>query len=431
MRAFVELWDDITRERYGVQDPKMRRFRYGVQVNSLGLTEAQPENNVQRIVLEMLGVTLSKDARARAVQLPAWNEALGLPRPWDQQWSLRLQQVLAFESDLLEYDDLFAGSHVVEAKVAELVQSAKAEMDRVQALGGAIAAVESGYMKQELVSSHATRRGRIESGEEIVVGVNRFVTTEASPLTADLDAAIQAADPAAEQAALDSVEAWKEERDGAAVAEALARLAADAKTEVNLMPATLGAVRAGATTGEWASTLRGVFGEFRAPTGVSGAVGAAEAGEELADVRRRVTETGDELGGRLRLLVGKPGLDGHSNGAEQVAVRARDAGFEVVYQGIRLTPEQIVAAAVAEDVHCVGLSILSGSHMELVPAVLVGLEEAGIGDVPVVVGGIIPDADARRLIDAGVAAVYTPKDFGLTEIMGGIVDVIREANDLD
>ncbi len=435
MRAFVQLWDEITRDRYGVDDPKMRRFRYGVQVNSLGLTEAQPENNVPRIVLEMLGVTLSKDARARAVQLPAWNEALGLPRPWDQQWSLRLQQVLAFESDLLEYDDLFAGSHVVEGKVAELVESARAEIDRVQAMGGAIGAVESGYMKQELVSSHAVRRARIESGEEIVVGVNRFETTEPSPLTADLDAAIQAADPEAERAAIESVRAWKEQRDEAAVAEALARLAADAKTDANLMTATLAAARAGATTGEWAGTLREVFGEFRAPTGVSGAVGASStvgsAGEELAEVRRRVRETGDELGGRLRLLVGKPGLDGHSNGAEQVAVRARDAGFEVVYQGIRLTPEQIVSAAVAEDVHCVGLSILSGSHMELVPAVLVALEESGIGDVPVVVGGIIPDADARRLIDAGVAAVYTPKDFGLTEIMGGIVDVIREANDLD
>jgi (2R)-ethylmalonyl-CoA mutase len=434
MRAFVELWDRLTRERYGVEDAAMRRFRYGVQVNSLGLTEAQPENNVQRIVLEMLGVTLSKDARARAVQLPAWNEALGLPRPWDQQWSLRLQQVLAYESDLLEYDDIFAGSHVIEAKVAELVESATAEMDRVQAMGGAIAAVESGYMKQELVSAHAARRARIESGEVVVVGVNRFETTEPSPLTADLDAAIQAADPEAERAAIASVEAWKAERDEVGVAEALARLAADAKTDTNLMPATLAAARAGATTGEWAATLRGVFGEFRAPTGVSGAVAPSEvgtAGAELAEVRRRVRETGEELGGRLRLLVGKPGLDGHSNGAEQVAVRARDAGFEVIYQGIRLTPEQIVAAAVAEDVHCVGLSILSGSHMELVPAVLVGLEQAGLGDVPVIVGGIIPDADARRLIDAGVAAVYTPKDFGLTEIMGGIVDVIRDANDLD
>jgi ethylmalonyl-CoA mutase len=430
MRAFVRLWDEITRDRYGVDDPKMRRFRYGVQVNSLGLTEAQPENNVQRIVLEMLGVTLSKGARARAVQLPAWNEALGLPRPWDQQWSLRLQQVLAFESDLLEYDDLFDGSLVVEAKVAELVAGATQEMDRVLAMGGAVAAVESGYMKQELVSSHAARRARIESGEEVVVGVNRFETTEVSPLTADLETAIQAPDPAAEEAALESVRAWKAARSETEVAEALARLAADAKTDANLMPATLAAARAGATTGEWAGTLRAVFGEFRAPTGVGGAVGVTEAGEELAEVRRRVRETGEELGGRLRLLVGKPGLDGHSNGAEQVAVRARDAGFEVVYQGIRLTPEQIVAAAVAEDVHCVGLSILSGSHMELVPAVLVGLEEAGIGDVPVVVGGIIPDPDARRLIDAGVAAVYTPKDFGLTEIIGGIVDVIREAHEL-
>ncbi len=431
MRAFVQLWDRLTAERYGVTDPAMRRFRYGVQVNSLGLTEAQPENNVQRIVLEMLGVTLSKDARARAVQLPAWNEALGLPRPWDQQWSLRLQQVLAYESDLLEYDDIFAGSHVIEAKVAELVESATAEMDRVQAMGGAIAAVESGYMKQELVAAHSARRNRIESGEEVVVGVNRFQTTEPSPLTADLETAIQAADPEAERAALASVLAWKAGRDEAEVTEALARLAADAKTETNLMPATLAAARAGATTGEWAGALRGVFGEYRAPTGVSGAVGVTEAGAGLAEVRRRVASTGEELGGRLRLLVGKPGLDGHSNGAEQVAVRARDAGFEVIYQGIRLTPEQIVAAAVAEDVHCVGLSILSGSHMELVPAVLVGLEQAGLGDVPVVVGGIIPDADARRLIDAGVAAVYTPKDFGLTEIMGGIVDVIRDANDLD
>ncbi|WP_193611877.1 protein meaA [Nocardioides lijunqiniae] len=431
MRAFVELWDEITRERYGVQDPKMRRFRYGVQVNSLGLTEAQPENNVQRIVLEMLGVTLSKSARARAVQLPAWNEALGLPRPWDQQWSLRLQQVLAFESDLLEYDDIFDGSHVIEAKVAELVDGARAEIDRVQAMGGAITAVESGYMKQALVSAHAARRGRIESGEEKVVGVNVYETTEPSPLTADLDGAIMAADPQAEQSALRSVEEWKAQRDETEVADALAALAQAAKTTENLMAATLVAARAGATTGEWAGTLREVFGEFRAPTGVSGAVGAAEAGAELSAVRERVRETGDELGGRLRLLVGKPGLDGHSNGAEQVAVRARDAGFEVIYQGIRLTPEQIVSAAVAEDVHCVGLSILSGSHMELVPDVLTGLREAGLGDVPVIVGGIIPDSDGRRLLSLGVAAVFTPKDFGLTEIMGGIVDVIRRAHDLD
>ena len=431
MRAFVQLWDEITRERYGVEDEKMRRFRYGVQVNSLGLTEAQPENNVQRIVLEMLGVTLAKDARARAVQLPAWNEALGLPRPWDQQWSLRMQQVLAYESDLLEYDDLFAGSHVVEAKVAELVAGAREEMDRVQALGGAVAAVESGYMKSELVSSHAARRARIESGEEKVVGVNCFETTESSPLTADLDTAIQTPDPQAEQAARRSLEAWKAQRGQAEVDAALERLAADAKTNANLMEATLAAARAGATTGEWAGTLRQVFGEFRAPTGVSGAVGVAEAGAELTAVRDAVRRTGEELGGRLRLLVGKPGLDGHSNGAEQVAVRARDVGFEVVYQGIRLTPEQIVAAAVAEDVHCVGLSILSGSHMELVPAVLDGLAAQGLGDVPVVVGGIIPTADAARLRDLGVAAVFTPKDFGLTEIMAGIVAAIRTANGLD
>ncbi|MFT3872452.1 MAG: protein meaA [Nocardioides sp.] len=430
MRAFVELWDELTRDRYGVVDDKMRRFRYGVQVNSLGLTEAQPENNVQRIVLEMLGVTLSKNARARAVQLPAWNEALGLPRPWDQQWSLRLQQVLAYESDLLEYDDLFDGSHVVEAKVAELVDGARAEVDRVQAMGGAIAAVDSGYMKGELVAAHAARRARIESGEEKVVGVNVFTTTEPSPLTADLDAAIQTVDRAAEQAAIESVRAWKEQRDDAAVAEALARLGEDAKSEVNLMESTLACARAGATTGEWAATLREVFGEFRAPTGVGGAVGVAEAGADLAAVRERVRSTGAELGTRLRLLVGKPGLDGHSNGAEQVAVRARDAGFEVIYQGIRLTPEQIVAAAVAEDVHCVGLSILSGSHMELVPAVLEGLRRAGLTDVPVIVGGIIPESDGRELRSLGVAAVYTPKDFGLTEIMGGIVEVIRAAHGL-
>jgi (2R)-ethylmalonyl-CoA mutase len=429
MRAFVELWEEITRDRYGVTDPKMRRFRYGVQVNSLGLTEAQPENNVQRIVLEMLGVTLSKNARARAVQLPAWNEALGLPRPWDQQWSLRLQQVLAYESDLLEYDDIFDGSHVIEAKVAELVEGARAEIDRVQAMGGAIEAVE--YMKQELVSSHAARRARIESGDEVIVGVNKYETTEPSPLTADLDGAIMAADPEAERTALSSLEAWRGQRDQTEVEEALAALAAAAKTDTNLMAATLAAARAGATTGEWAGTLREVFGEYRGPTGVSGAVGVAEAGSELTAVRERVRETGERLGGRLRLLVGKPGLDGHSNGAEQVAVRARDAGFEVIYQGIRLTPEQIVAAAVAEDVHCVGLSILSGSHMELVPSVLDGLREAGMEDVPVIVGGIIPDSDGRRLRELGVAAVYTPKDFGLTEIMGGIVDQIRRAHGLD
>ncbi|MFT4189632.1 MAG: protein meaA [Aeromicrobium sp.] len=430
MRAFGEMWEEITRDRYGVTNAKMRRFRYGVQVNSLGLTEAQPENNVQRIVLEMLGVTLSKKARARAVQLPAWNEALGLPRPWDQQWSLRLQQVLAFESDLLEYEDVFDGSHVVEAKVAELIEGAKAEMDRVQAMGGAVAAVESGYMKQALVSSHADRRAKIEAGELKVVGVNSYTETEQSPLTADLDGAIMVADPQAEANAIADVQQWRSEQDQAKVAEALAVVAEKAKTSENLMAATLDAVRAGATVGEWAHTLRGVFGEYRAPTGVTGVVGVAEAGAELTAVREKVAKTGEELGGRLRFLVGKPGLDGHSNGAEQVAVRARDAGFEVIYQGIRLTPTQIVAAAVAEDVDVVGLSILSGSHMELVPEVQRLMDEAGLDNVPIIVGGIIPDSDGRALEESGIAAVFTPKDFGITDIMDRVVDEIRKANDL-
>jgi (2R)-ethylmalonyl-CoA mutase len=430
MRAFVRLWDEITLNRYGVQDPRHRRLRYGVQVNSLGLTEAQPENNVQRIVLEMLGVTLSKNARARAVQLPAWNEALGLPRPWDQQWSLRMQQVLAYESDLLDYDDIFDGSHVIEAKVAELAAGAQEEIDRVQAMGGAVAAVESGYLKQALVASHAERRRRIESGEQVVVGVNRFTNTEPSPLTADLGTAIQTVDPAAEAAAVESVRRWRTQRSGDAAGAALDELRAVAKGNDNLMPATLACVRAGVTTGEWAGVLREVFGEYRAPTGVTGSVGVTDGGGKIAAVRAKVSETAEELGGRLRLLVGKPGLDGHSNGAEQVAVRARDVGFEVVYQGIRLTPEQIVAAAVAEDVHCVGVSILSGSHMELVPQVVAGLREAGLDDVPVVVGGIVPDADARALRDAGVAAIYTPKDYDLTGMMADVVDVIRRANDL-
>ena len=436
MRAFVQLWDELTLERYGVTDAKQRRFRYGVQVNSLGLTEAQPENNVQRIVLEMLAVTMSKDARARAVQLPAWNEALGLPRPWDQQWSLRIQQVLAYESDLLEYDDLFEGSKVVAAKVAELVEGARAEIDRVQAMGGAVPAVEGGYMKSELVASHSRRRQRIEAGEDVVVGVNRFETTEPNPLTADLETAIQSVDPGVEAAAAAAVRRWREERDAdperkERAASALARLVADAGTDTNLMAATLECARAGLTTGEWAGALREVFGEFRAPTGVSGSVGVGAGSEALRDVRALVTRTSEELGERLRLLVGKPGLDGHSNGAEQIAVRARDAGFEVVYQGIRLTPEQIVGAAVAEDVHLVGISILSGSHMELVPEVLDRMREAGAGDVPVIVGGIIPEADAARLKALGVAEVFTPKDFGLNDIMVRFVEVIRASRGLD
>ena len=430
MRAFVQIWDELTRERYGVTDDKQRRFRYGVQVNSLGLTEAQPENNVQRIVLEMLAVTLSKDARARAVQLPAWNEALGLPRPWDQQWSLRIQQVLAFESDLLEHDDLFTGSLVVEAKVAELVAAARAEIDRVQELGGAVAAVESGYMKGRLVGAHAERRARVESGEDVVVGVNAFTSTEPSPLTADLDTAIQSVDPAVEAEAVERLQRWKADRDESEVAGALAELRRVAASSDNLVPATLACARAGVTTGEWSGILREVFGEYRAPTGVTGVAGVAPATAELASVREAVAATGVELGIRLRMLVGKPGLDGHSNGAEQIAVRARDAGFEVVYQGIRLTPEQIVAAAVEEDVDVVGLSILSGSHLKLVPIVIEGLRAAGMGDVPVVVGGIIPDADAQTLRASGVAAVFTPKDYDATAIMGRVLDEVRAAHGL-
>jgi ethylmalonyl-CoA mutase len=429
LRAFAQLWDELLAERYAIIDPALRRFRYGVQVNSLGLTEAQPENNVGRIMIEMLAVTLSKRARARAVQLPAWNEALGLPRPWDQQWSLRLQQVLAHETDLLEYDDLFDGSAVIEARVAGICADARAEMDRVQAMGGAVAAVENGYMKQQLVAAHAERRRRIESGEDKVVGVNCFTETEPSPLTAEPGAAVQAVDAAAERRAAEAVQTWQSGRDESQAEEALQRLQSDAKVGVNLVPASLACARAGVTTGEWASTLREVFGEYRAPTGVSSAVGAAS-GPEIAAVRAAVSATGAELGARLRLLVGKPGLDGHSNGAEQVAVRARDSGIEVIYQGIRLTPAEIVAAAVAEDVHCVGLSILSGSHLELVPEILDGLRSAGAAEIPVVVGGIIPPADAAALRALGVADVFTPKDVGLTQVIARIVDVIRAAHAL-
>jgi ethylmalonyl-CoA mutase len=431
LRAFGRLWDSLVAERYGVADPSQRRFRYGVQVNSLGLTEAQPENNVQRIVLEMLGVTLSKDARARAVQLPAWNEALGLPRPWDQQWSLRFQQVLAYETDLLEYGDLFDGSRVVEAKVASIVDGARAEMDRVQELGGAVAAVESGYMKTQLVASLAERRRRVESGADVVVGVNRFTETEPSPLTADMDTAVQAVDPAGEAAAVAAVRAWREARDAGEVADALDQLRAAAKTEANLVAPTLRCAQAGVTTGEWAGVLREVFGEYRAPTGVSGASSPGSDAGEIAAVRARVRATAAELGRpRLRMLVGKPGLDGHSNGAEQIAVRARDVGFEVVYQGIRLTPGQLVAAAVEEDVDLVGLSVLSGSHREVVPLVVDGLRAAGLDDVPVVVGGIIPPTDAAALHAAGVARVFTPKDYGLTAILDEIVTVLRTAHGL-
>jgi (2R)-ethylmalonyl-CoA mutase len=430
MRAFAELWDEVTRDRYGIADPKQRRFRYGVQVNSLGLTEAQPENNVQRIVLEMLAVSLSRNARARAIQLPAWNEALGLPRPWDQQWALRMQQVLAYETDLLEYEDIFDGSHVVQAKVDELLAGAREEIDRVQAMGGAVAAVESGYMKSSLVSSLAERRRRLEAGEDVIVGVNKFDTSEPSPLQAEGAKAIETIDPAVEKHAVEALQRWRASRDNAAAEASLVALRDAAKTDENLMEASLACARAGVTTGEWAAALREAFGEYRAPTGVSAAAAVGEAGSAIAAVRERVQETGKQLGERLRILVGKPGLDGHSNGAEQIAVRARDVGFEVIYQGIRLTPAQIVAAAVQEDVHIVGLSVLSGSHLEVVPAVVEGLRAAGAGDVPVIVGGIIPPDDAAALAERGVARVFTPKDYELTQIMNEIVNVIRQANHL-
>ncbi|TEX50974.1 MAG: protein meaA [Actinomycetales bacterium mxb001] len=425
MRAFVRIWDDITRERYGITDAALRRFRYGVQVNSLGLTEVQPENNVQRIVLEMLAVTLSKDARARAIQLPAWNEALGLPRPWDQQWSLRMQQVLADETDLLEYDDIFNGSHVIEAEVERMVAEARAEIDRVLEMGGAVEAVESGYMKSRLVASLTERRGRLESGDDVVVGVNAYVTSEPNPLLADIDTAIQNVDPHVEQEAVDAIRAWRAARDEAEASAALEALRHAAAEGDNLVPASIACARAGITTGEWAGELRAAFGEYRAPTGVSSTSTTSSGGEHMAAVRDKVRRTQEETGSRLRFLVGKPGLDGHSNGAEQIAVRARDAGFEVVYQGIRLTPEQIVSAAVAEDVDVVGLSILSGSHRELVPQVVDGLRDSGLDDAIVVVGGIIPEVDAEYLRSRGVADVFTPKDYDATAIMSRVVDLLR------
>jgi (2R)-ethylmalonyl-CoA mutase len=407
MRAFTQLWDEILLERYGVQDPKARRFRYGVQVNSLGLTEQQPENNVYRILLESLAVTLSKDARARAVQLPAWNEALGLPRPWDQQWSLRIQQVLAMETDLLEYDDIFKGSEVIEARTEELKDAAMAELDDVLALGGAFEAIDE--LKARLVRSQAERTRRIESGELPVVGVNVFTESAASPLAGEDN--FLKVDPAVEAELTDDVRAWRSSRDQEAVDKALAELRRVADTDENIMPATIALAHAGGTTGEWAGALREVFGEYRAPTGVGGAVGTRGDAMATAVARSRAM-----AGGPPRLLVAKPGLDGHSNGAEQIAVAARDAGFEVVYQGIRLTPEQIAAAARDEDVDVVGLSILSGSHLQLVPEVVRLLREAGV-DAPVIVGGIIPEADQPKLRELGVAAVYTPKDYELSRIM--------------
>jgi (2R)-ethylmalonyl-CoA mutase len=426
LRAMAELWDQLGQERYGVQDEKQRRFRYGVQVNSLGLTEAQPENNVYRIALESLAVTLARSVRARAVQLPAWNEALGLPRPWDQQWSLRLQQILAYETDVLEYPDIFEGSKVMEGLVAELVAGSREEMQRVAELGGAVDAVD--YMKASLVESHRERWRRIESGELTVVGMNRFTSTEPSPLTADEDGGILVVDPQVEAEQRAAIERWRAERDQSVVDQALAELARVARDEAeNIMPATIAAARAGATTGEWSQTLRDVFGEYRAPTGVGEA--AAVPSEEVAELREEVERLSEALGRRLKFLVGKPGLDGHSNGAEQIAVRARDAGMDVVYEGIRLTPSQLATSAAQEGVHVVGLSILSGSHRQLIPAVLEALRDAGAGDVPVVVGGIIPDADAEALREAGVAAVYTPKDWDLNQMMRDIVTLVGDQLD--
>ena len=419
MRAFVDLWDEICAGRYGVEDPKLRRFRYGVQVNSLGLTEQQPENNVYRILLEMLAVTLSKSARARAVQLPAWNEALGLPRPWDQQWSLRMQQILAYETDLLEYDDLFDGNPAVERKVEELKAGARDELARIDEMGGAVAAID--HMKGRLVESNAARLAGIETGATTVIGVNKHLTTEPSPLTTG-EGGILVVDPEVEQDQIDRLEAWRAARDGAAVEAALAELRAAAREGRNIMPPSIAAAKAGVTTGEWGRVMREAFGEYRAPTGVARA--AAAPADGLEEVRAEVEAVSQRLGRRLKFLVGKPGLDGHSNGAEQIAVRARDAGMEVVYEGIRLTPAQIVNAALEEGVHVVGLSILSGSHVPLIREVMERMRAAGLEDVPVVAGGIIPDVDAETLKGHGVARVYTPKDFELNRIMADIVALV-------
>lgn len=423
MRSFTYLWDEICQNRYGITDEKARRFRYGVQVNSLGLTEPQPENNVYRILLEMLAVVLSKDARARAVQLPAWNEALGLPRPWDQQWSLRLQQIMAYETDLLEYGDIFNGSVEIARKVEELMAQAREELARIDGMGGAVAAVESSYMKQKLVESNARRIAGIESGEQIVVGVNKWTETEPSPLTGG-DGSILTVDPRAEQEQIERLKAFKASRDAAAVDKALAELRAAAQEGRNVMEPSIAAAHAGVTTGEWSQTLREVFGEYRAPTGVSRASANAK-GDKIAAVRAQVDAVSAKLGRRIKMLVGKPGLDGHSNGAEQIAVRARDAGMEVVYEGIRLTPAQIVNAALEEGVHVVGLSILSGSHVPLVTEVLERMRAAGLSDVPVVAGGIIPPEDEKLLLAAGCARIYTPKDYDITTIMGDIVALVE------
>jgi len=419
MRAFVDLWDEICAERYGVEDPKYRRFRYGVQVNSLGLTEQQPENNVYRILIEMLAVTLSKKARARAVQLPAWNEALGLPRPWDQQWSMRMQQILAYETDLLEFDDLFDENPAVDAKVEHLKEGARHELANIDSMGGAVDAIE--YMKSRLVESNADRLNKIERNETVVVGVNKWTEGEPSPLMGE-DGGIMVVDAAVEQEQINRLNEWREQRDQTAVKEALAELRAAAAEGRNVMPASIKAAKAGVTTGEWAAQMRAVHGEYRGPTGVSGS--PSNKTEGLDDIRDAVNAVSDKLGRRLKFLVGKPGLDGHSNGAEQIAFRARDCGMDISYEGIRLTPEEIVTAAIEDQAHVVGLSILSGSHIPLVEDLIARMREAGLADVPVIVGGIIPEEDAKRLRDMGVARVYTPKDFELNTIMMDIVTLL-------
>lgn len=430
MRAFVQMWDTITRQRYGVEDAKLRRFRYGVQVNSLGLTESQPENNVQRIVLEMLAVTLSRDARARAIQLPAWNEALGLPRPWDQQWALRMQQVLAYETDLLEYNDIFGGSRVIDEKVQHLIAGAEAEMERVRENGDMIQAVENGYVKRQLVASHTARLRAIERGDLKIVGVNCFSETAESPLTTGADSGILKVDPGAERAQIESLNAFRARRNQGEVDAALKALADAARGSDNIMPASIRCAHAGVTTGEWGRALRDIFGEYRAPTGIDISTGTESRTQKVEAIRQQALKTGEELGRPLRMLVGKPGLDGHSNGAEQIAVKARDVGFEIVYEGIRLTPAQIAKAAQEEGVHLIGLSVLSGSHMELAEDVFSELDKVGLRDIPVVMGGIIPEADAHELKSRGMAAVYTPKDADLNGIMADMVNIIRESHGL-
>ncbi len=424
MRAFADMWDDIVRDRYGVTDEKMRRFRYGVQVNSLGLTEQQPENNVYRILMEMLPVVLSKNARARAVQLPAWNEALGLPRPWDQQWSLRLQQIVAYETDLLEFGDIFDGSHVIAEKVGQLKDAAAAELKAIEGMGGAVAAIESGYMKRALVSSNTRRLAAIESGEQIVVGVNKFTEAEASPLTTG-DGAFLTVEPEVEKHQIAALQKWRGGRDQAKVTEALGKLEKALATGANIMEPSIACAHAGVTTGEWAEALRCTFGVYRAPTGVAGTVSATARDGDLS--HQRVAAVSKKIGRRIKILIGKPGLDGHSNGAEQIAVRARDAGMDVVYEGIRLTPGQIVSAALEEGVHVIGLSILSGSHVELCQDIAARMKQQGLDDVPLIVGGIIPEGDTGALLAAGVARVYTPKDFDLGRIIEDIADLVEQA----